>query len=899
MNTPQLDQKRRRKGQTLVEFAITLPILLILVFGVIEFGRVFQAWVTLQNAARTAARYASTGQFNTDKYILNENQVEDPDSIVDCVLNADMRGTLTNVAVNPGEEVQIYDGREGLFATWYDGENCEPNRIDHQDMRKDIARILSIMDEARRGAAGLSLGPDPLAGASSQEDVSGFLYDQFERPVPGDGQYYHHAGADQPSYFDVMICSSRGSRLDSSTPFINGFGTRFVTVLDPDDLEGITGPDGYDMAVVAERTPVCLLNEQPQAIPGATQNAGTPWYDPGGPGDTVSIAITFNHPLITPLGLAPYIPLEARRAAVNETFRAAEATGALQGGAAITADINLAPIADAKVPTGDDPGAQPNAQPGPNGYIVTVAVGATDGQVFLDGTASSDPDEPEGFIVSWTWHRNLPDGTIEFHRDPDTGEPYNSAQPPPWRLPLGRHEIFLTVTDNEGATGTDTLVVFITTPDPTPEPTNTPAPLPTSTPIQPFSCDLLSAGEVSFFNNRVFIIFQNDNAQPTTMTRAEFHWRQLGAYPNMHVSGMFLDGIAHWRGQDFSPPTDTNADPPTPADLFLSSDRRVPALDEVAWEAVFVNGPQPIQDPFNNIYNMTQHDFAGTTFTFENPEGGFCVIPLDLPTPTPSPTFNANQPTPTASWTPDCAGTDVRIRYAGFQTFGVVQLTVTNLRSVPSQFTDFRINWVRRNGQLLEWVSAGGDSASDRVNGVLVWEANASGQDSSPPTVGGTTSASANEVNSSSGTRGPEGRWVTTYSFPPNSTTSLWIKFGPANSPPDTAFGMRPSDLNGSWFQIGCPEPGGPGSGGGENGGRVTIFQEPSPFPSNTPPPSNTPRPTFTPSKTFTPGPTNTPRPPATITNTPRPTDIPPPTATPTRRPPGSGDDSGGSDGGN
>ena len=45
---------RPHRGQTLVEFALTLPILLLLLFGIIEFGRIFQAWVTLQNAARTA-----------------------------------------------------------------------------------------------------------------------------------------------------------------------------------------------------------------------------------------------------------------------------------------------------------------------------------------------------------------------------------------------------------------------------------------------------------------------------------------------------------------------------------------------------------------------------------------------------------------------------------------------------------------------------------------------------------------------------------------------------------------------------------------------------------------------------------------------------------------------------
>src|SRR5690349_19355935 len=58
----------RRRGQTLAEFAISLPILLILLFGILEFGRLFQSWVTLQNAARQAARYAITGLYNEQRY---------------------------------------------------------------------------------------------------------------------------------------------------------------------------------------------------------------------------------------------------------------------------------------------------------------------------------------------------------------------------------------------------------------------------------------------------------------------------------------------------------------------------------------------------------------------------------------------------------------------------------------------------------------------------------------------------------------------------------------------------------------------------------------------------------------------------------------------------------------
>jgi Flp pilus assembly protein TadG len=49
-------------GQSLVEFALILPTLLLIIMGVFEFGRMLQVWITLQNCAQTAARYATTGQ---------------------------------------------------------------------------------------------------------------------------------------------------------------------------------------------------------------------------------------------------------------------------------------------------------------------------------------------------------------------------------------------------------------------------------------------------------------------------------------------------------------------------------------------------------------------------------------------------------------------------------------------------------------------------------------------------------------------------------------------------------------------------------------------------------------------------------------------------------------------
>ncbi|MFQ5398196.1 MAG: TadE/TadG family type IV pilus assembly protein [Anaerolineae bacterium] len=54
---------RPRRGQGLVEFALILPILLLVVWGLFEFARIFQGYLTVQQAAREGARYAVTGQY--------------------------------------------------------------------------------------------------------------------------------------------------------------------------------------------------------------------------------------------------------------------------------------------------------------------------------------------------------------------------------------------------------------------------------------------------------------------------------------------------------------------------------------------------------------------------------------------------------------------------------------------------------------------------------------------------------------------------------------------------------------------------------------------------------------------------------------------------------------------
>lgn len=53
--------QKNEKGQTLVEFALVLPVLLLLLLGIIQFGIIFSAHIAITNAAREGARIAAVG----------------------------------------------------------------------------------------------------------------------------------------------------------------------------------------------------------------------------------------------------------------------------------------------------------------------------------------------------------------------------------------------------------------------------------------------------------------------------------------------------------------------------------------------------------------------------------------------------------------------------------------------------------------------------------------------------------------------------------------------------------------------------------------------------------------------------------------------------------------------
>ena len=70
---------RRQRGQVIVEFALILPLFLLMIFGLIYSGMLFHDYSTISNMARSAAREAAitqgtSGYSGIKTYYLNQGQ---------------------------------------------------------------------------------------------------------------------------------------------------------------------------------------------------------------------------------------------------------------------------------------------------------------------------------------------------------------------------------------------------------------------------------------------------------------------------------------------------------------------------------------------------------------------------------------------------------------------------------------------------------------------------------------------------------------------------------------------------------------------------------------------------------------------------------------------------------
>lgn len=109
--------RKTEAGQALVEFTLILPIFLLLLFAIVDFGRGFYTWLLVTNAAREGARVAAVQSDGAaiDARIYNSFCDNYPSS---CGLDpAKLSITKTNVQGSRGSSVAIDLSYDFQFAT--------------------------------------------------------------------------------------------------------------------------------------------------------------------------------------------------------------------------------------------------------------------------------------------------------------------------------------------------------------------------------------------------------------------------------------------------------------------------------------------------------------------------------------------------------------------------------------------------------------------------------------------------------------------------------------------------------------------------------------------------------------------------------------------------------------
>jgi Flp pilus assembly protein TadG len=104
--------RRGERGQSLAEFVMILPIFLILVFAIIDFGMGFHAWLTVTNSAREGARIGSVrapsgGSCDNDPSTVATNIDCRVRETADTLDQSKLSVNITNAQGNPGSSVVV------------------------------------------------------------------------------------------------------------------------------------------------------------------------------------------------------------------------------------------------------------------------------------------------------------------------------------------------------------------------------------------------------------------------------------------------------------------------------------------------------------------------------------------------------------------------------------------------------------------------------------------------------------------------------------------------------------------------------------------------------------------------------------------------------------------------
>jgi Flp pilus assembly protein TadG len=87
--------RKQRPGQSIVEFALVVPMIFVLLFGVIELGTIFSIYVGLTNTAREAARTGAAFQFQHSDDLVTSPPIATVDAARAAAMDAAILTTLS------------------------------------------------------------------------------------------------------------------------------------------------------------------------------------------------------------------------------------------------------------------------------------------------------------------------------------------------------------------------------------------------------------------------------------------------------------------------------------------------------------------------------------------------------------------------------------------------------------------------------------------------------------------------------------------------------------------------------------------------------------------------------------------------------------------------------------
>lgn len=89
------------RGQSLVEFSLILPVFLVIVFAIIDFGMAFNAYLTVTNSAREGARVLATGATCSQVTTQSQNVASQLKPAISVTINP------SSCTGNPGDQMQV------------------------------------------------------------------------------------------------------------------------------------------------------------------------------------------------------------------------------------------------------------------------------------------------------------------------------------------------------------------------------------------------------------------------------------------------------------------------------------------------------------------------------------------------------------------------------------------------------------------------------------------------------------------------------------------------------------------------------------------------------------------------------------------------------------------------